>query len=119
MSARARFGKVAVLLGGRSAEREVSLKSGTMVLNALLSRGIDAHGFDPAERGLEQLIAERFERVFIVLHGHFGETARYKALNISACRYRQRQMASASDGQVAHGSSKRWHRDSAVFVVKR
>ena len=73
MSGRARFGKVAVLLGGRSAEREVSLRSGGMVLNALRSRGIDAHGFDPAERGLEQLIAERFERVFIVLHGRFGE----------------------------------------------
>ena len=73
MSERACFGKVAVLLGGRSAEREVSLKSGTMVLNALLSRGIDAQGFDPAERGLEQLIAGRFERAFIALHGRFGE----------------------------------------------
>jgi len=67
------FGKVAVLLGGRSAEREVSLRSGAMVLNALLLRGIDAHGFDPQERGIEQLIAERFERVFIALHGRFGE----------------------------------------------
>jgi D-alanine-D-alanine ligase len=67
------FGKVAVLLGGKSAEREVSLKSGTLVLNALRSRGVDAHAFDPAVRGLEELISERFERAFIALHGRFGE----------------------------------------------
>jgi len=67
------FGKVAVLLGGKSAEREVSLKSGSMVLNALRSRGVDALPFDPAERGLDALIGERFERAFIALHGRFGE----------------------------------------------
>jgi D-alanine-D-alanine ligase len=67
------FGKVAVLLGGKSAEREVSLKSGGMVLGALRARGIDAHAFDPAERGLDALIEERFQRVFIALHGRFGE----------------------------------------------
>jgi D-alanine-D-alanine ligase len=67
------FGKVAVLLGGKSAEREVSLKSGGMVLNALRSRGVDALPFDPAERGLDALISERFERAFIALHGRFGE----------------------------------------------
>ena len=67
------FGKVAVLLGGKSAEREVSLKSGGMVLKALRSRGVDAHPFDPAERGLDALIDERFARVFIALHGRFGE----------------------------------------------
>jgi len=70
---RAAFGKVAVLLGGKSAERAVSLKSGAMVLNALRSSGVDAHPFDPAERGLELLIRERFEHVFIALHGRFGE----------------------------------------------
>lgn len=69
----ARFGKVAVLLGGRSAEREVSLKSGGMVLAALRSRGVDAHAFDPAERDLEALLDERYDRAFIVLHGRFGE----------------------------------------------
>jgi len=69
----AKFGKVAVLLGGKSAEREVSLKSGAMVLNALRERGVDAHAFDPAERALDELIAGRFERVFIALHGRFGE----------------------------------------------
>ena len=67
------FGKVAVLLGGKSAEREVSLKSGGMVLKALRSRGVDAHPFDPAERGLDALIDEKFDRVFIALHGRFGE----------------------------------------------
>ncbi len=67
------FGKVGVLLGGKSAEREVSLKSGGMVLNALRSRGVDALPFDPAERGLDALIGERFERAFIALHGRFGE----------------------------------------------
>src|SRR3954468_1739080 len=67
------FGKVAVLLGGKSAEREVSLKSGTMVLNALRSRGVDAHGFDPRERGAAALANERFDRAFIALHGRFGE----------------------------------------------
>jgi D-alanine-D-alanine ligase len=67
------FGKVAVLLGGKSAEREVSLKSGGMVLQALRSRGVNALPFDPAERGLDALIDERFDRVFIALHGRFGE----------------------------------------------
>jgi D-alanine-D-alanine ligase len=67
------FGKVAVLMGGRSAERPVSLKSGAMVLAALRSAGVDAHAFDPSERGLEALIEERFARAFIALHGRFGE----------------------------------------------
>ena len=67
-----KFGKVAVLLGGKSAEREVSLKSGGMVLKALRSRGVDAHPFDPAERSLDALLGERFERAFIALHGRFG-----------------------------------------------
>ncbi len=69
----ANFGKVGVLFGGRSAEREVSLKSGSMVLKALQGRGVDAHAFDPAERGLDALKAEGFERVFIALHGRYGE----------------------------------------------
>ena len=69
----AAFGKVAVLLGGKSAERPVSLKSGGMVLEALRSSGVDAHVFDPSERGLDALIGERFERAFIALHGRFGE----------------------------------------------
>ena len=67
------FGKVAVLLGGKSAERAVSLKSGGMVVSALRSRGVDAHPFDPSTHGLDALLAQRFERVFIALHGRFGE----------------------------------------------
>ena len=67
------FGKVAVLLGGKSAEREVSLMSGSAVLEALRSRGVDAHGFDPAQRPLEDLVREKFARVFIALHGRYGE----------------------------------------------
>ena len=69
----AEFGKVAVLMGGRSAEREVSLMSGAGVLGALRSRGVDAHGFDPEERPLDELRREGFERAFISLHGRFGE----------------------------------------------
>ena len=67
------FGKVAVLLGGRSAERVVSLKSGAMVLNALRQRGVDAHPFDPQQHDLAALIAEKFDHVFIALHGRYGE----------------------------------------------
>ena len=67
------LGKVAVLLGGFSHEREVSLNSGRAVLEALRQKGVDAHPFDPAERPLEELKKEGFERVFIALHGRFGE----------------------------------------------
>jgi D-alanine-D-alanine ligase len=66
-----RFGKVAVLFGGKSGEREVSLKSGGAVLAALQRQGVDAHAFDPAARNLHEL--EKFDRVFIALHGRFGE----------------------------------------------
>ena len=66
-----RFGKVAVLFGGKSAEREVSLKSGAGVLAALQRQGVDAHAFDPAERPLDELRA--FDRAFIMLHGRYGE----------------------------------------------
>lgn len=67
------LGKVAVLMGGRSAEREVSLMSGQGVLNALRAQGVDAHAFDPAERDLSALKEEGFSRCFIALHGRFGE----------------------------------------------
>jgi len=68
-----KFGKVGVLMGGKSAEREVSLKSGTAVLHALQRAGVDAHGFDPATRTLGDLAMAEFDRVFIALHGRFGE----------------------------------------------
>ena len=67
------FGKVAVLMGGQSAEREISLMSGKGVLAALRSKGVDAHAFDPAERDLGELKNEGFDRCFIALHGRFGE----------------------------------------------
>ena len=67
------MGKVAVLMGGRSAEREVSLMSGQGVLQALRSAGIDAHAFDPAERELSELKKDGFKCCFIALHGRFGE----------------------------------------------
>lgn len=67
------FGKVAVMFGGTSAERDVSLNSGAAVLAALQSRGVDAHDFDPKERPLADLKSEGFERVFIALHGRGGE----------------------------------------------
>lgn len=68
-----RFGKVAVLMGGPSAEREISLISGKAVLEALRSKGVDAYAFDPKERDLFDLSREGFARVFIALHGRFGE----------------------------------------------
>ena len=67
------LGKVAVLFGGDSAEREVSLMSGGGVLAALQSEGVDAHAFDPGERNLLELKAEGFQRAFIALHGRHGE----------------------------------------------
>ena len=67
------FGKVAVLMGGMSAEREISLMSGSGVLAALRAQGVDAHAFDPAERPLSDLKSEGFARCFIALHGRFGE----------------------------------------------
>jgi len=68
-----KFGKVAVLLGGRSAEREVSLNSGAAVLAALRRSGVDAYAFDPAVQNLQALVEEGFDRVFIALHGRYGE----------------------------------------------
>jgi D-alanine-D-alanine ligase len=67
------FGKVAVLMGGPSSEREISFMSGKAVLAALKSRDVDAHAFDPAERALCDLRSDGFQRVFIALHGRFGE----------------------------------------------
>lgn len=69
----ASLGKVAVLMGGDSAEREISNMSGTGVLAALRSQGVDAHAFDPAQRELGELGREGFARAFIALHGRHGE----------------------------------------------
>jgi D-alanine-D-alanine ligase len=73
LNAGTHFGKVAVLMGGKSAEREISLMSGNGVLKALRSKGIDAHAFDPAQRDLFDLKQEAYARCFIALHGRGGE----------------------------------------------
>lgn len=67
------YGKVAVLLGGRSAEREISLKSGNAVLDALRCQGVDAYPFDPAKETMEALLQQQFDRAYVSLHGRYGE----------------------------------------------
>jgi D-alanine-D-alanine ligase len=82
------FGKVAVLMGGPSAEREISFLSGNAVLAALREKGVDAHAFDPKERPLAELARERFDRAFIALHGRFGEDGTVQgALETMGIRY--------------------------------
>jgi D-alanine-D-alanine ligase len=82
------FGKVAVLMGGPSSEREISFLSGKAVLAALVAKGIDAHAFDPKERPLADLAREGFDRVFIALHGRFGEDGTVQgALETMGIRY--------------------------------
>src|SRR5262245_47456221 len=76
----AAFGRVAVLYGGKSAEREVSLKSGAMVLQALQSAGVDAFGIDVGDDLLQRLQAERIDRAFIILHGRGGEDGSMQGL---------------------------------------
>jgi D-alanine-D-alanine ligase len=73
ISNKADFGRVAVMYGGDSAEREVSLDSGQAVLRALLARDIDAHGWDPADHSLAEFVAAGFDRVWLALHGTGGE----------------------------------------------
>ena len=74
------LGRVGVLLGGSSGEREISLMSGNGILEALVSRGVDAHGFDPDLRCPTELAKEKFDRVFISLHGRFGEDGTIQGL---------------------------------------
>ncbi|MFP6849117.1 MAG: D-alanine--D-alanine ligase [Pseudomonas sp.] len=74
------FGRVAVLFGGKSAEREVSLKSGNAVLQALLAAGVDAFGIDAGDDLLQRLTAEKIDRAFIVLHGRGGEDGSMQGL---------------------------------------
>ena len=74
------LGRVGVLLGGRSGEREISLMSGNGVLEALLSKGVDAYAFDPGLRCPTELAKEKFDRVFISLHGRYGEDGTIQGL---------------------------------------
>jgi len=74
------LGRVGVLLGGRSGEREISLMSGNGVLKALISKGVDAHAFDTGLRNPTELVKEKFDRVFISLHGRYGEDGTIQGL---------------------------------------
>jgi D-alanine-D-alanine ligase len=74
------LGRVGVLLGGRSGEREISLMSGNGVLEALISKGVDAHPFDPGLRCPTELVNENFDRIFISLHGRYGEDGTIQGL---------------------------------------
>ena len=74
------LGRVGVLMGGRSGEREISLMSGSGVLEALLKKGVDAHAFDPGLRCPTELAKEKFDRVFISLHGRYGEDGTIQGL---------------------------------------
>lgn len=69
----ATLGKVGVLLGGKSGERDISLMSGKGVLDALISKGVNAHAFDPGQQAITELAVQKFDRVFIALHGRYGE----------------------------------------------
>jgi D-alanine-D-alanine ligase len=74
------FGRVAVMFGGHSSEREVSLNTGAAVLKALLSKGVDAHAWDPAEKSMTELAEAEFDRVWIALHGPGGEDGALQGL---------------------------------------
>lgn len=74
------LGRVGVLLGGRSGEREISLMSGNGVLQALLEKGVDAYAFDPGIRNPTELASEKFDRIFISLHGRYGEDGTIQGL---------------------------------------
>ena len=75
-----KLGKVGVLLGGRSGEREISLMSGQGVFDALISKGVDAQKFDPAHQSISEFEQKRFDRVFIALHGRYGEDGTMQGL---------------------------------------
>ena len=76
----AALGKVGVLLGGKSCERDISLMSGKGVLDALISKGVNAHAFDPGQQAITELAAQKFDRVFIALHGRYGEDGTMQGL---------------------------------------
>ena len=104
------FGRVAVLFGGRSAEREVSLMSGEGVLQALRSCGVDAFGFDPAEQSLDRLPALGAQRVFIALHGRFGEDGTVQgALELLGLPYTGSGVLASALAIDKHMTKRLWH----------
>jgi D-alanine-D-alanine ligase len=103
------FGKVGVLFGGRSAEREISLISGNGVLQALKNRGIDAHPFDPGTQNLADLAAQNFDRVFIALHGRYGEDGSLQgALELLGIPYTGSGVMASSVGMDKIATKKLW-----------
>ena len=105
----AAFGKVGVLFGGRSAEREISLISGNGVLQALQSRGIDAHAFDPGTQSLAELADQKFDRVFIALHGRYGEDGSLQgALELLGIPYTGSGVMASSVGMDKITTKKIW-----------
>lgn len=106
------FGKVAVLFGGSSAEREISIMSGTGVLEALRSRGVDAHRFDPSERELSDLKREGFARCFVVLHGRHGEDGTVQgALELLGIPYTGSGVMASSVAMDKVMTKRIWHAD--------
>jgi len=109
----AAFGKVGVLFGGRSAEREISLISGSGVLAALQSRGIDAHAFDPGTQSLAELADQKFDRVFIALHGRYGEDGSLQgALELLGIPYTGSGVMASSVGMDKITTKKIWLMES-------
>ena len=105
----AAFGKVGVLFGGRSAEREISLISGNGVLQALKSRGIDAHAFDPGTQSLAELAEQKFDQVFIALHGRYGEDGSLQgALELLGIPYTGSGVMASSVGMDKITTKKIW-----------
>ena len=118
------FGKVAVLMGGPCSEREISLLSGNAVLAALQRHGLDAHAYDPAERPVYEFKRDGFDRVFIALHGRFGEDGTVQgALEVLGhSLYRQRRHGvGAGHGQVANQArlARLRHSDAALSRGRR
>jgi D-alanine-D-alanine ligase len=104
------FGKVAVMLGGSSAERDVSLKSGMAVLKGLVAKGIDAHAFDPAAHSLQELVDDGYERVFIALHGRGGEDgAMQGALQVLGMPYTGSDVLGCALGMDKVRCKQIWH----------
>ena len=125
MSAMSEFGKVAVLMGGPSAEREISLLSGNArARGAARARASTRIAFDPAERELFELKREGFARAFIALHGRFGEdgTVQGALETLRHSLHRQRRDGlGAGDGQVAHQArlARERHSDAALSRRRR
>jgi hypothetical protein len=105
------LGKVAVLFGGSSAEREISIMSGSAVLAALCERGVDAHAFDPAERDLWELKRDGYARAFIALHGRGGEDGTIQgALECLGIPYTGSGVMASSVGMDKSTTTKIWKR---------